>query len=111
MAKYKIGRILVAKADLELERGMSGEKVTVPKGSRVSIGADKLAHHLRDGSIQPLPKDAIVEGYDVAGLAVYLSTALNNRYDLAFYLDDMNSSERDFVETIEELLEEIGFYG
>ena len=71
--KYKIGRILTSNQDVEVEKALSGEKVVIPKGNKIIIGADKLAHHLRTGMIQPLGT-AEVEGYDSEGLAEYLSS-------------------------------------
>ena len=62
--KYKIGQILTSNQDVEVEKALSGEKVVIPKGNKIIIGADKLAHHLRTGMIQPLGT-AEVEGYDL----------------------------------------------
>ena len=60
MTKYKIGQLLIAKQDIEIETGLTGTKIAVPKGSKVIIGADRLAHHFRDGRIQPIAKDAVI---------------------------------------------------
>lgn len=49
---YKIGQILTSNCEMEVEK-MFGEKVVIPKGNKVIIGADNLAHHLRNGMIQP----------------------------------------------------------
>lgn len=49
--KYKIGQILISNQDVEVEKALSGEKVVIPKGNKIIIGADKLAHHLRTGMI------------------------------------------------------------
>lgn len=108
MIEYKIGQILTAKADIEIERALSGEKVTVPKGSKVIIGADKLAHHLRNGIVQGVGS-ATVKGYDADGLAEYLYTMLSSRYDLDYYLEGMDCTKHDFMESIAEHLKEVGF--
>lgn len=54
MADYKIGQILTSKVDTEVELALSEEKVIIPKGNRIIIGGDKLAHHIRNDMIQPL---------------------------------------------------------
>ena len=109
MAKYKIGQIMIAKADIVLERELSGAKVIAPKGSKVIIGADGMGHHFRDGSVQPIAKDATLEGYDAEGLALYLYTMLNSRYDLDYYLENQDCTKHDFMESIAEHLREVGF--
>lgn len=76
--KYKIGQILTSNQDVEVEKALSGEKVVIPKGNKIIIGADKLARHLRTGMIQPLGT-AEVEGYDSEGLAACPQSAFSYR--------------------------------
>lgn len=40
--KYKIGQILTSNCDIEVEK-MFGEKVIIPKGNKIIIGADEYA--------------------------------------------------------------------
>lgn len=110
MTKYKIGQYLIANQDIVIEREMSGEKVIVPKGSKVVIGADKMAHHLRDGSIQALAKDAVVDGYDTHGIAEWIYCYLRSQYGIDYMLEDNDCTKYDLMESIENALEEIGFY-
>ena len=42
MADYKIGQILTSTEDVEIEKALSGEKVKIPKGNKIIIGADNL---------------------------------------------------------------------
>lgn len=108
---YKIGQILTSKYETELETTISGKKVKVPAGNKVIIGADKLAHHLRNGMIQPLAKSARVSGYDTEGLAEYLTFWLKNSYHMDEFFKDNDIEERNLKEELESALEEIGFYG
>ena len=108
---YKIGQILTSKCEKELEIAISGEKVKVPAGNKVIIGADKFAHHLRNGMIQPLTKSARVSGYDTEGLAEYLTFWLKNSYHMDEFFKDNDIEERNLKEELESALEEIGFYG
>ena len=110
MKKYKIGQVLTSNHDIVIEHLLSGEKEIVPKGSKIIIGADNMAHHLRDGSIQPLADDAVVQGYDTHGIAAWLYRFLNSRYELDYMLETYDCTKFDFVETVVEALEEIGFY-
>lgn len=109
MQIYKIGQLLIAKRDIEIESELTGTKITVPKGSKVIIGPDRLAHHYNNGKCQNIAKDAVVEGYDVIGLADYLYTMLNSRYDLDQHLEDQDCTKYDFMDSIAEYLREIGF--
>lgn len=71
--KYKIGQILTSNRDTEVEKALSGEKVVIPKGNKIIIGADKLARHLRTGMIQPLGTA------EVEGLAACSQSAFSYR--------------------------------
>ena len=107
--EYKIGQILTSKEDVEVEKALSGEKVTIPKGNKIIIGADKLAHHIRTGMMQPLPEDSEIQGYDASGIAVYLYTYLRNYFEIDEMLECCDDTKERFMEEIEYALEEIGF--
>lgn len=106
--KYKIGQILTSNQDVEVEKTLSGEKVVIPKGNKIIIGADKLAHHLRTGMIQPLGTDE-VEGYDSEGLAEYLLLVLKTHFPIDEMLEDYEISERMLLDKIEYAFDDIGF--
>lgn len=107
MADYKIGEILTSTEDVELET-LSGNKVTIPKGSKVIIGADRLAHHFHNGKIQPIGSNDTIKGYDAEGISEYLFAFLNNNFPLKDMLDDYDISEDEFKKEIEYRLCEIG---
>lgn len=107
--KYKIGQILISKVDTEIEYELSGETVVIPKGNRVIIGADKLAHHFKNHVIQPLQKDAEVDGYDCKGIAEYLYMHMRNHFEIDVMLEDYDDSKERFVEELEHALDDIGF--
>lgn len=107
MTKYKIGQILTSDTAVELKKGLSGEKVIIPKGNKVVIGADNLAHHIRTGMIQPLG-DAEVEGYDCEGLAEFLYLWLRSHLPLSDMLEDCDVRPEDFMVEVEEAFCEIG---
>ena len=107
--EYKIGQILTSKEDLEVEKALSGEKVIVPKGNKIIIGADKFAHHIRNGMIQPLQEGSEVKGYDASGIAEYLYIYLRNHFEIDDMLENYDDTKERFIEEIEYALEEIGF--
>lgn len=107
MADYKIGQILTSAKDVEIERALSGEKVKIPKGNKVIIGADKLAHHIRNGFIQPLAEGSTVEGYDTAGIAEYIYITLRNHLPLEEMMEDYEITKQEVVDEIEYALDEI----
>lgn len=108
--KYKIGQILISNADIDLvvETAFCKEEVTIPKGNKIIIGADKLAHHLRDGMIQPLGKDTEVDGYDSSGLAEYIFMCLKKHFPIDEWMEDYEISENSIIEEIEWALDDIG---
>lgn len=107
MAEYKIGQILTFKEDTEITLALSEEKLKIPKGNKVIIGADRFAHHIRDGRIQPIRDDSIVEGYDNAGIAEYLYIVLQNHLPIDEMMEDYNITKKDIVNEIEYALDEI----
>ena len=107
--EYKVGQILTSKEDVEVEKALSGEKIVIPKGNKIIIGADNLAHHIRNGMMQPLPEGSQVKGYDASGIAEYLYTYLRNHFEIDEMLEDYDDTKERFMEEIEYALEEIGF--
>lgn len=105
--KYKIGQILTSNQDVEVEKALSDEKVVIPKGNKIIIGADKLAHHICNGMIQPLG-NAEVKGYDTEGLAEYLLIILKAHFPLADMLENYDIEEKDLKDEIEYALDDIG---
>ena len=106
---YKIGQILTSNRDIEVERELSGEKVVIPKGSKIIIGADKLAHHLRDGTIRPLAENIEVNGYDTKGIAEYVFSWMSRFYPIDEMFEDYDVNHKEFISEIECSLDEIGF--
>lgn len=106
--KYKIGQILTSSIDVEVEKALSGEKVVIPKGNKIIIGADKLAHHIRDGMIQPLADGSEVEGYDDTGIAEYIFICLKAHLPVEEWMEEYEISKNDIIEEIECALDEIG---
>ena len=106
--KYKIGQILTSSRDVEVEKALSGEKVVIPKGNRIIIGADKLAHHIRDGMIQPLADSSEVKGYDSSGLAEYIYICMKAHLPVDDWMEEYGISEDEIIEEIECALDEIG---
>ncbi len=107
MANYKIGQILTSAKEVEIEKALSGEKVIIPKGNKVIIGADKLAHHIRNGFIQPLAEGSTVEGYDTVGIAEYVYITLRNHFPLEEMMEGYEITKQEIINEIEYALDEI----
>lgn len=107
--KYQIGQILTSKVDTEIEKALSGERVKIPKGNKIIIGADKFAHHFRTGHIQPLQKDDEVDGYDCKGIAEYLYMYLRNHFEIDEMLENYEDTKERFIEELKYALDDIGF--
>lgn len=106
--EYKIGQILTSNKDIVVEKALSGEKVITPKGNKIIIGADKLAHHIRDGMIQSLADGSEVKGYDSSGLAEYIYICMKAHLPITEWMEDYEISKNEIVEEIEDALYEIG---
>ena len=97
MADYKIGQMFILSADVEL-KDFLGDKTLVNKGTKIWVGADGFAHY-QDGTIQPLPENSTIKGYDTKGIAERILLQL--KADFPFD----GTSIRD---SIEYALEELG---
>lgn len=107
--QYKVGQIITSTGEVELETFLSGKMVKIPAGNKVIIGADKLAHHIYGGMIQPISDEIEIKGYDANGLAEYLMFYLKNEYPLEEFFEDYDIEESDFKDELEFALDEIGF--
>ena len=106
--QYKIGQTLILKHETEIETEL-GRKIKVPAGNKIIIGADKMAHHLTNGMIQPVSKDIEIKGYDAYGLAKYLLTHIKNWCPIDEFFEHYGIDENEFAEELEFALDEIGF--
>ena len=102
---YKVGQILKFTEDCYL-KGL-GNRVKIPKGKKVIIGADGFAYHT-DGLFQPLG-GAVVEGYDTEGLANYIYANMSMHISIDEILEENGITEEDFVDELACALEAIGF--
>ena len=97
MVNFKVGEMMTLYANVEL-KDFLGNKTLEKKGTNIWIGADNLAHY-QEGSIQPLPENVTVKGYDTKGIAERILLQL--KADFPFD----GTSIRD---SIEYALEELG---
>ena len=106
MENYKIGQMLTVSKDIELE-GLWGNKKLVKKGTKIWIGADKLAHY-RDGSIQPLAVDSTVEGYDEKGIMERIFAQLATDFPLQEFCEENEIDSEEIKTSIMWALDELG---
>lgn len=106
---YEIGQVLVANQDIELERGITGEKVAIRAGTKTYVGADRFAHHT-NGFIRHFPESTSIEGYDVDGIAEWVFNYIYRQLPLDVALEEAEISHEEFKEYIAEALQELGFY-
>ena len=104
--KYRIGEILVTKEDTELTSAISETKTIVRKGTRIMIGADKLAHHFGTGIIQPLQDGDEVSGYNTDGIAKAIIYHLEAHFPLEEMFEDYDIDEEGFKDEIDFALSE-----
>lgn len=110
--KSSIGDVFEVTETYNGKSVLSNEKVTIPEGEKIIIGADKLAHHISSGMISPIGEASTVEGHNAEGIAKYICLFL--RSHLAFDLDEMlegyDFTMNELADEIQYALEEIGFY-
>ena len=101
-------------ANVEL-KDFLGNKTLAKKGTKIWIGADNLAHY-QNGSIQPLPENVTVNGYDDRGITERIFTQLKTDFPLleefCMKYKDKDGiriiSSEDIKESIQYALDELG---
>ena len=111
MANYKIGSMLIVSTDVEL-KDFFGDKTLVKKGTKIWVGADNLAHY-QDGTIQPLPENVTIKGYDDRGITERIFAQLKTDLPLAEMCEEYKDEDvvgigEDIKESIKYALDELG---
>ena len=78
MVNFKVGEMMTLYANVEL-KDFLGNKTLEKKGTRIWIGADGLAHY-QNGSIQSLPENVTIKGYDDRGITERIFTQLKTDF-------------------------------
>lgn len=123
---YKMGQILILKEETEVELEnfeekrkvpddtkkidfVSKEKIKIPAGNKIIVGADKMAHHMSIGLTQPISGKIEISGYDPGGIAEYLISYLENEYPMEELFEHCGIERNDFRDAFEFALNKIGF--
>lgn len=110
--KFSIGDIFEVTQIYNGKSVLSNEEVTIPKGEKIIIGADKLGHHISSGMISPIGEASTVEGYNAEEIAKYICLFLRSHlaFDLGEMLEGYDFTMNELADEIQYALEEIGFY-
>ena len=111
MVNFKVDEMMTLYADVEL-KDFLGNKTLEKKGTRIWVGADNLAHY-QDGSIQPLPENVTVEGYDDRGITERIFAQLKTDLPLVKMCKEYKDEDgigigEDIKESIQHALDELG---
>ena len=111
MVNFKVGEMMTLYADVEL-KDFLGNKTLAKKGTKIWIGADSLAHY-QNGSIQPLPENVTVKGYDDRGITERIFAQLKTDLPLAEMCEEYKDEDgvgigEDIKESIQHALDELG---
>ena len=111
MVNFKVGEMMTLYADVEL-KDFLGNKTLAKKGTKIWIGADNLAHY-QDGSIQPLPENVTVKGYDDRGITERIFAQLKTDLPLVEMCKEYKDEDgvgigEDIKESIQYALDELG---
>ena len=114
MVNFKVGEMTTLYANVEF-KDFLGNKILAKKGTKIWIGADNLAHY-QDGTIQSLPENVTVKGYDDRGITERIFTQLKTDFPLleefCMKYKDKDGiriiSSEDIKESIQYALHELG---
>ena len=107
---YKIGEEIGFSEEFELESAFGGNKVTVKEGDRGYFDSKGMIHYTTGqarGKIHSLGKEIEVKGYDHESIAKIIVKRIKNQFELMEFLEDYDVSEKDFIEEIEDVLNDI----
>jgi len=109
MNTYKIGEEIGFSQDFEIESVISATKAIVKAGDKGYIDSRCNVHYTTGqarGKIQHLD-NAEMKGYDYTNIAKMLFKKLKNEFMLEEHLEGYDFSEKDFIEEIEDILNDI----
>lgn len=107
MADYKLGQILVANQDIEVELPLSGKKEIIKKGSKAIVGFDKRLHHY-NGKIQCFADDIEIDGMCGNGLAEFIFDILKAKFPMKEMMEGYDVTDDEIMEELIYALDEIG---
>ena len=106
--KYRLGQIIETDIDQKIKRMVSGDIVTLPKGSRLLVtrtGFKVLSRECHN-CILPLNGKEI-NGIDYTNISRLIYQRLNGVLGLEMYLDDEEIELDEFLEEVEDVLMDI----
>lgn len=107
--KVKIGQEIVNSEEFEIQKLVSGTKVTVKKGDKGVVDSKGLLHYTSgeaNGMIQKI--DGMkVDGYDHRNIANMVFNHLKGYFDLSDYLESYDIEEERVLDEIEAVLMDI----
>ena len=111
MVNFKVGEMMTLYADVEF-KDFLGDKTLAKKGTKIWVGADGLAHY-QDGTIQPLPENSTIKGYDDRGITERIFAQLKTDLPLAEMCEEYKDEDgvgigEDIKESIQHALKELG---
>jgi len=106
---YKIGEEIGFNSDFEIELAFSGDKLLVKQGDKGFLDSKGMIHYTTGqarGKIQKI-KEIEVKDYAHDNISKIIFRRLNNEFNLKEALDDYDVSEKDFIDSIEDILMDI----
>lgn len=108
--KVKIGQIMLAQQDNVMVNKTTGQRIVIPKGSEMFVGADCRGHLVGQGVAPKLPSDFRLIGYDSRGIALFLFQTLNEKYPMRNLLEKSGYSVDGFIEDLEKSIQKLGMF-
>lgn len=106
MADYKIGQQFMIKSDLAWnEEYLEDETVVKKKGAKCIVGADHKAHY-EFGAPQKISPESSVYGYDVNGIAEWITQGVIHFLPRRM-LDEWDISDEQIAKVVKEYVEDI----
>ena len=107
--KVRIGQEVVNSEEFEIQKLVSGTKVTIKKGDKGVFDSKGLLHYKSGearGMIQKI-EGIEVNGYDHSGIANRIFNRLDSYFNLSDYLNDYDIDKECVVNNIEDVLMDI----
>ena len=105
----QIGEEITILKDYKIELAFSGDKLQVKEGDKGFIDSKGSIHYITGkarGKIHRLG-NIEVDGYDCENIAKMLFRRIKNEFNLGEYFEDYEISEREVIESLEDVLSDI----
>ena len=109
MTLFNIGQTIKTNSPTTIESLLTGKTEIIPAGKYAVIGMDRMAHFTNGKVVEFNEPIELTGKYHLYGIAQWIYLRLAARFNIEEMLDEYDESIEDFLDSIVDSLEDLGF--